>query len=129
MDDIQGNGDVDVDLNDDDDDMFKSARGLEPEPEKRDTDLFGDVDEPIAVAGNTSPDIIDKEIPLEDDDEKPFEVNKCALRQQLLIFIVFNASFIYYFSSACNTCNYIVRFFLYEEQVFFICRYYTASLC
>jgi len=77
MDDIQGNGNVEVDLNndDDDDDMFKSARGLEPEPAKREVNLFGEVDdEPInTLPGNSSPDMIDKEIPLEDEDEKPFE--------------------------------------------------------
>jgi len=77
MDDIQGNGNVEVDLNndDDDDDMFKSARGLEPEPAKREVNLFGEVDdEPIdTLPGNSSPDMMDKEIPLEDEDEKPFE--------------------------------------------------------
>ena len=95
MDDIQGNGDVDVDLNDDDDDdMFKSARGLEPEPEKRDTDLFGDVDEPItAGTGNASPDIIDKEIPLEDEDEKPFEVNKCLIYGNSCKYFFFQCKF------------------------------------
>ena len=86
MDDIQGNGNVEVDLNDDDDDddMFKSARGLEPEPVKRDVDLFGDIDElSNTLPGSSSPDIIDKEIPLEDDDEKPFEVKLSVKLQQL----------------------------------------------
>jgi len=72
MDDFQDNGGVNVDLDDDDDDMFKSARGLEPEPMKRDVNLFGDDNsdtEPVAL-DNSSP---DKEIPLEDEDEKPFE--------------------------------------------------------
>ena len=75
MDDFQGNGSANVDLDDDDDDMFKSARGLEPEPVKRDTNLFGDDNsdtEPVAL-DYSSP---DKEIPLEDEDEKPFEVNE-----------------------------------------------------
>ena len=74
MDDFHDDGGVNVDLDDDDDDMFKSARGLEPEPMKRDVNLFGDDNsdtEPVAL-DNSSP---DKEIPLEDEDEKPFEVN------------------------------------------------------
>ena len=91
MDDIQGNGNVEVDLNndDDDDDMFKSARGLEPEPAKREVNLFGEVDdEPInTLPGNSSPDMIDKEIPLEDEDEKPFEVRINITLRQLQIFI------------------------------------------
>ena len=91
MDDIQGNGNVEVDLNndDDDDDMFKSARGLEPEPAKREVNLFGEVDdEPInTLPGNSSPDMMDKEIPLEDEDEKPFEVRINITLRQLQIFI------------------------------------------
>ena len=75
MDDLETNGGVEVDL-DDDDDMFKSARALEPEPEKRDVNLFGDISDDLEpVLENSSPDIPDKEISLEDDDEKPFEVN------------------------------------------------------
>ena len=80
MDDLETNRDVEVNL-DDDEDMFKSARALEPEPEKRDVNLFGDVSDDLEpVAGNASPDIAVTEIHLEDDDEKPFEVNKLLLR-------------------------------------------------
>ena len=131
MDDIQGNGNVEVDLNndDDDDDMFKSARGLEPEPAKREVNLFGEVDdEPInTLPGNSSPDMMDKEIPLEDEDEKPFEVRINITLQQLQIFI-----FPHNFSITCHTCrcNYIENFFYTKmnEQVFFIYRHYSASL-
>jgi len=91
MDDLETNGGVEVDL-DDDDDMFKSARALEPEPEKRDVNLFGDVSDDLEpVVRNSSPDIPDKEIPLEDDDEKPFEVNKLnrATAVQIFLYVTF----------------------------------------
>ena len=84
MDDFQDNGGVDVNLDDDDDDMFKSARGLEPEPEKRDVNLFGSVNSgtDLVSPGNTSPDMtVDREIALEDEDEKPFQVNDVYSRQ------------------------------------------------
>ena len=89
MDDLETTAGVEVDL-DDDDDMFKSARALEPEPEKRDVNLFGDVsDDQEPVVGNSSPDIPDKEIPLEDDDEKPFEVNSQNNTTAAQIFVPF----------------------------------------
>ena len=65
--------DVNLDDNDNDDDMFKSARELEPEPEKRNVDLFGNVNG--NVSDMTSLGTTDREIPLEDEDEKPFQVN------------------------------------------------------
>ena len=77
MDDFQSNGDADINLDDDDDDMFKSARALEPEPEKRDANMFEGVNSGtnVAVMDNVSPDMtVDREIPLEDEDEKPFQV-------------------------------------------------------
>ena len=90
MDDLETNGDVEVNL-DDDDDMFKSARALEPEPEKRDVNLFGDVSDDLdPVARNASPDIAVTEIHLEDDDEKPFEVNN-PNKPQLHTFIFYSS--------------------------------------
>ena len=72
MDDFQSNGDGNVDL-EDEDDMFKSARAIEPEPVKREVNIFGDEnsDTDAVELDNSTP---DKEIPLEDEDEKPFEV-------------------------------------------------------
>ena len=72
MDDFQSNGDANVDL-EDEDDMFKSARAIEPEPVKREVNIFGDEnsDTDAVELDNSAP---DKEIPLEDEDEKPFEV-------------------------------------------------------
>ena len=72
MDDFQSNGDGNVDL-EDEDDMFKSARAIEPEPVKREVNIFGDEnsDTDAVELDNSAP---DKEIPLEDEDEKPFEV-------------------------------------------------------
>ena len=72
MDDFQSNGDANVDL-EDEDDMFKSARAIEPEPVKREVNIFGDEnsDTDAVELDNSTP---DKEIPLEDEDEKPFEV-------------------------------------------------------
>ena len=72
MDDFQSNGDTNVDL-EDEDDMFKSARAIEPEPVKREVNIFGDEnsDTDAVELDNSTP---DKEIPLEDEDEKPFEV-------------------------------------------------------
>jgi len=71
MDDFQSNGDTNVDL-EDEDDMFKSARAIEPEPVKREVNIFGDEnsDTDAVELDNSTP---DKEIPLEDEDEKPFE--------------------------------------------------------
>ena len=72
MDDFQSNGDANVDL-EDEDDMFKSARAIEPEPVKREVNIFGDENsdtDPVELDNSTP----DKEIPLEDEDEKPFEV-------------------------------------------------------
>ena len=66
--------DVNLDDNDNDDDMFKSARELEPEPEKRNVDLFGNVNGNV-ISDMTSLGTTDREIPLEDEDEKPFQVN------------------------------------------------------
>merc|ERR1719510_816495 len=71
MDDFQNNGDANVDL-EDEDDMFKSARAIEPEPVKREVNIFGDENsdtDPVELDNSTP----DKEIPLEDEDEKPFE--------------------------------------------------------
>ena len=65
--------DVNLDDNDNDDDMFKSARELEPEPEKRNVDLFGNVNGNV-ISDMTSLGTTDREIPLEDEDEKPFQV-------------------------------------------------------
>ena len=72
MDDFQSNGDANVDL-EDEDDMFKSGRAIEPEPVKREVNIFGDEnsDTDAVELDNSTP---DKEIPLEDEDEKPFEV-------------------------------------------------------
>ena len=68
---------VDVNLddndNDNDDDMFKSARGIEPEPEKRNTNLFGSVNGNV-ISDMTSLGTADRGILLEDEDEKPFQV-------------------------------------------------------
>ena len=76
MDDFQSNGDANVDL-EDEDDMFKSARAIEPEPVKREVNIFGDEnsDTDAVELDNSTP---DKEIPLEDEDEKPFEVIQSA---------------------------------------------------
>ena len=75
MDDFEGQVvDVNLDDNDNDDDMFKSARGLEPEPEKRNVNLFGNVNGNV-ISDMTSLGTTDREIPLEDEDEKPFQVN------------------------------------------------------
>ena len=94
MDDLQQGvhgEDSDVNLDDDDDDMFKSARGLEPEPEKRDANLFGTTTTNGGLMSKVSLDTTatnelrksesndreseDREIPLEDEDEQPFQVN------------------------------------------------------
>ena len=91
MDDLQhGAHAADTDINlDDDDDMFKSARGLEPEPEKRDGNLFGTattngmskvaVDTPttneLRASESNDRESEDREISLEDEDEQPFQVN------------------------------------------------------
>lgn len=73
MDDFEGQVvDVNLDDNDNDDDMFKSARGLEPEPEKRSINLFGNVNGNV-ISDMTSLGTTDREIPLEDEDEKPFQ--------------------------------------------------------
>ena len=70
------NGAEEEDL-EDEDDMFKSARAIEPEPVKREVNIFGDEnsDTDAVELDNSTP---DKEIPLEDEDEKPFEVLQSA---------------------------------------------------
>ena len=76
MDDISGGAGGlghEIDLGQDDDDIFKSAR-IEPEPEKqRNGSVFSTASDTLFDDDRGPSE--DRDIPLEDDDERPFQVS------------------------------------------------------